>query len=246
MVSRLQRPVWVKALRERACPRTRCSAICERIAAPLRRRGRRARSPACSATSSPAASPTASTSAAPTASTDAACASSLVRARRWRVNELSLGQTRSGDHRRRRHDQRHLHVHVLQQDAGAVADRRLPAVRRRGRRHDARRGPRHGRAQAARRRRARRRPDLRRDPRHRHVVRRAREERLRAACPTGQAKALRRAYDGAGLRARDRRAGRGARHRHEGRRRGRVRRRCASVFDAVGPRTTGSGARSAR
>ena len=53
-------------------------------------------------------------------------------------------------------------------------------VQRPGRRHDARRGARHGRAQAPRRRRARRRPHLRRDPRRRHLLRRALQERLRA------------------------------------------------------------------
>ena len=41
----------------------------------------------------------------------------------WPALELQTGRCRRGRHRRRRHVQRHLHVHVLQQDAGAVADR---------------------------------------------------------------------------------------------------------------------------
>ena len=54
---------------------------------------------------------------------------------RWRSTSCALGAVGPRDHRRRRHVQRHLHVHVLQQDAGAVADRRLPPVLRQRRRH---------------------------------------------------------------------------------------------------------------
>ena len=49
---------------------------------------------------------------------------------------------RHGPHRRARYVQRHLHVYVLQQDAGAVAEGRCAAVRRGGRRHDPGRGAR--------------------------------------------------------------------------------------------------------
>ena len=72
---------------------------------------------------------------------DAACASSLAALSMARQRAAARA-VRPRDHRRRRHAERHLHVHVLQQDAGAVADGRLPAVLRQRRRHDARRGPR--------------------------------------------------------------------------------------------------------
>ena len=86
---------------------------------------------------------------------------------------------RRGRHRRRRHVQRHLHVHVLQQDAGPVADRRRQAVRRRRRRHHPRRGAGHRRAEAAGRRRARRRPHLRGHQGDRLVERRQGQRDLR-------------------------------------------------------------------
>ena len=95
---------------------------------------------------------------------------------------------RPGRHRRPRYVQRHFHVHVLQQDAGAVADGRGAAVRRGGRRHDPGRGPGRAGAEAAGRRAARRRPDLRGDPRRsaprataraRRSMRRARRGRSR-------------------------------------------------------------------
>ncbi len=66
------------------------------------------------------------------------------------VGELALGRLRPGHHRRRRHLQRHPDVHVLQQDAGAVPHRGLPALLCRGRRDHARRGDGDVRAQAAR------------------------------------------------------------------------------------------------
>ena len=109
------------AARERASPRTR-----RRRSATASRRatcpGRRRRSPGCSATSSPGASPTASTSAAPTASSTRP-APARSRRCRWAINELAARAVGPRDRRRRRHVQRHLHVHVLQQDAGALADR---------------------------------------------------------------------------------------------------------------------------
>ncbi len=86
---------------------------------------------------------------------------------------------RPGDRRRRRHHERHLHVHVLLEDAGAVQVRGHPAVLRPGRRHDARRGHRDGGAEAPRRRRTRRQRHLLRRQRGRRQLRRAIEERLR-------------------------------------------------------------------
>ena len=78
--------------------------------------------------------------------------------------------------------------HVLQQDAGAVADRRLPAVSTRRRRHDP--GRRAGDAGLKRLddARARRRPDLRGDPRDRASSRRQGQERLRAARPRARSR----------------------------------------------------------
>ncbi len=100
--------------------------------------GRRTPFPACSATSSPAASAATSISAAPTASVDAACGSSLS-ALNLAALELGCRQGRHGRHRRDRHLQRHLHVHLLQQDAGALALRPCPPLRCRRRRHHPRR-----------------------------------------------------------------------------------------------------------
>ena len=97
---------------------------------------------------------------------DAACASSLS-AVHLAMLELCDRPARCRADRRRRHVQRHLHVHVLQQDPGPVADRRREAVRRRRRRHHPGRGARHRRAEAAGRRRARRRPHLCGDQGHR-------------------------------------------------------------------------------
>jgi 3-oxoacyl-(acyl-carrier-protein) synthase len=84
------------------------------------------------------------------------------------------------------------------EDAGAVAERRLPPVQRSGRWHHARRRARHGRAQAARRCRARRRPHLRGAARHRHRFRRPCEVGLRAGRGRAGAQAWRRAYESAG------------------------------------------------
>ena len=147
--------------------------------------GRRPRSPGSSATSSPGASPTASISAAPTPSPTRPAPARWRRCR-WAINELRARPVGPRDHRRRRHDERHLHVHVLQQDAGALAHRRLPPVLRRRRRHAARRGHGDVRAQAARGRRARRRPRLRGDPRAsaRRPTGAARASTRR--CPTGR------------------------------------------------------------
>ena len=60
------------------------------------------------------------------------------------------------------------------------------------------------------------------------------ETRLRAASPRARREALRGAYEPAGVRADDGRAGRGPRHRHEGRRRRRGRAACAQVFGERG------------
>ena len=195
------------------------------IAGRLRALAGGARSRACSATSWPAGSPTGSTSPAPTAPTDAACASSLAALSppstscRWARSDLVI--TGGVDTL-----ERHPHVHVLQQDAGAVADRRLPAVLRPRPTARCSARARDVRAQAARRRRARRRPDLRRDPRHRRLLRRPGKAIYapRARGPGARAAARLR---GGRLRPGDGRAGRGPRHRHQGRRRRRVRPRWA-------------------
>ena len=148
-------------------------------------------------------------------------------------------------HRRRRHVQRHLHVHVLQQDAGAVADRRLPAVRRP--RPTARSSARASGMVAL-----KRLADAERDGDRIYAVIRGigsssdgEGKSVYAPRAEGQARALRRAYAARGLRPRHGRAGRGARHRHEGRRRGRVR-GAARRSSASAAARTGSGARSAR
>jgi hypothetical protein len=60
MVSRLQRPIWVKALRDAGLPESEVQNVCD-ASRRSTRRGRRAPSRACSATWSRAASPTAST-----------------------------------------------------------------------------------------------------------------------------------------------------------------------------------------
>ena len=128
--------------------------------------------------------------------TDAACASSLA-ALSQAVDELALGRsdlviTGGVD------TMNDIFMYMCFSKTPALSpDRRLPAVLRRGRRHDARRGHRDVRAQAPGRRRARRRPDLRGDPRARHLVGRQ-EHGVYAPVPEGQARALRRAYDDAG------------------------------------------------
>ena len=76
----------------------------------------------------------------------------------------------------------------------------MPAVRRPGRRHDARRGHRHGRAEAPRRRRARRRRDLRRRSTASAPLATASARASTPRCPPGQARALASAYAKAGLR----------------------------------------------
>ncbi len=145
-----------------------------------------------------------------------------------RLRELpggGVGRRERTRPRPRRHDhqwwcrrpEQPVHVREFLQDAGAVADRGLPALLRAGRRHAARRGRRDGRAQAPRRRPPGRQQDLRRDPRDRLVVGRPGRGDLRpGAGRAGQGGAgrLRRRR----LRPGDGRARRGARHRH--RRRG--------------------------
>ena len=148
---------------------------------------------------------------------DAACASSLS-AIGLGARELQVGHQRHGARGRRRRDPEPVRLPVLRQDAGAVAHRPLPPVRRRRRRDRDQRGVCDGRAQAPRRRRARRRPHLRRDPRRRGRQRRARPQPHRAPArgpDAGPAPGLR---AGAGLPG-DGRAGRGPRHRHGRRRR---------------------------
>ena len=224
MVSRLQRPVW----------RRRCARR------PPRGRGR---SDVCDSIADAATSPWQESSfpgllgnvvagrianrldlGGTNCVTDAACASSLVGARRWPSTSCALGQSRPGDHRRRRHDERHLHVHVLQQDAGAVADRRLPAVLRRGRRHAC-----SARASAWSRSSASPTPSATATAiyavirGHRLVVATAARRASTRRCPRARPGAAPRLRAGR-LRPGDGRAGRGARHRHQGRRRRGVRR----------------------
>ena len=159
-------------------------------------------------------------------------------------------RSRHGRRRRRRRAQRHPDVHVLLEDAGLLAERRLPAVLRPGRRHHPRRGRGDVRAPPPRGRRARRQRDLRRDHRHRRRVRRTGDQRLRAAARgpgAGHSPRLR----GGGLRPGDGRDGRGPRHRHQGRRRRRVRRaphglrRRTTRAPPVGARSARSSRRSA-
>ena len=120
--ARLGHPKWKRAMKDAGVADDAADDV---VAAHRRRatsRGRRTASPACSATSSPGGSPTGSTSAAPTASsTPRAPARCQRRPPRGAGTADRAGRRRR--HRRRRHVQRHLHVHVLQQDAGPVADR---------------------------------------------------------------------------------------------------------------------------
>jgi hypothetical protein len=184
MVSRLQRPVWLKALRDAGIPEVEAKSSAS-ASPPTTCPGRSRPSPACSATSSPGASPTASTSAAPTASPTRPARAPSPRSP-WRINELVPRPVRPGDHRRRRHHERHLHVHVLQQDARALKTGDCRRSRQ-GRRHAARRGHGDGRAQAPRGRRARRRSGLRRDPRRRRSSD-GRSKSVYAPVPEGQAR----------------------------------------------------------
>ena len=155
------------------------------------------------------------------------------------VRELALGaldrHQRAGpravgsrDHRRGGHDERHPDVHLLQQDPGALEVGRLPSLLRGRRRDAAGRGPGDVRAQAPHRRGARRRSRLRRDPRPRLVVGRAEQERVRAGAGRAGQGADARLRVGR-LRRRHGGAGRGARHRDQGGRRGGVRRPQARV-----------------
>ena len=90
---------------------------------------------------------------------DAACASSLAAIGARRSRAAGRDQ-RHGARGRRRRDPEPVRVPLLRQDARAVADGPLPAVRRGRRRHRDQRGVRDGRAQAPGRRRARRRSHL--------------------------------------------------------------------------------------
>ena len=131
--------------------------------------------------------------------------------------------------RRRRHTQRHLHVHVLQQDAGALADGRRQAIRQGRRRHRDRRGCGHGRAETSGGCRTRRRPHLCGDSRYRHLERRAIAEYLRT--PRGRAdRGPPRRLRGERHRPGHRAVGGGPRDRHDGRRRRRVRRAQDRLF----------------
>ena len=115
-----RRPGWTTTP-----PRTWCSASPTPTSP-----GRRTPSPACSATWSPAGSANSFDLGGTNCVVDAACASSLS-ALHLAAHGTGHRQVRHGRHRRHRHLQRHLHVHVLQQDPGAVAHRRRQAVRRR-------------------------------------------------------------------------------------------------------------------
>ena len=154
------------------------------------------------------------------------------------------GRRRSGHHRRRRHDQRSVHLHVLLEDARAVDEQHLPAVLRELGRDDARRGHRDAHAQAPGGRRARRGSHLCGHPGLRQLVGRSRQEHLRPPLggPGQVAPTLLRR---GGLRPRDRRARRGARHRDEGRRPGRVQ-RTARGLQRLAAAKTASGRRSDR
>ena len=166
-------------------------------------------------------------------------------ARRGRAGRPRAGDRdeRHGAGRRGRHGPEPVRLPLLQQDAGALADRALPPVRRRRRRHRDQRGRRRGRAQAAGRRRARRRPDLRRHQGRRRLERRPRPRPDRAAARGPGARAAPRLRAGRRLPG-DRRPRRGARHRH-GRRRPR---RGRGALDGVrrGRRRPGRRSRSAR
>ena len=125
-----------------------------------------------------------------------------------------------GSHRRRGLLQRHFHVHVLQQDPGAVGLRRRQVLRRLRRRHRPGRGPGHDGDEAPRGRREGRRPDLRRAQGRGLLLRRQGQghlrPQLRGPGPRA-AQRLRRGRRGPLHRG----TRRGARHRHHrGRRRG--------------------------
>ena len=108
------------------------------------------------------------------------------------------GPQRRRHHRRGRHVQRHLHVHVLQQDPGPLADGGRPTLLEGRGRHRPRRGHRDGGAEAARGRRARRRPRLRGHPRDRRLQRRPAQS-IYAPSAEGQERALEAAYADAGV-----------------------------------------------
>ena len=181
MVNRLQAPVWAKAIRELGYAETEVDAICERIAdqyVPWQEStfpgllgnvvaGRIANRLDLGGTN---------------CVTDAACASSFSAIAMAHERAVARPE-RSGDQRRRGHDERHLHVHVLQQDAGAVEVGRVPRRSRQGGRHPARRRARHGRAQAPGRRRAGRRQDLRGDQGDRLVAPTAAPRACTPPCP---------------------------------------------------------------
>ena len=239
MGSRLQRPIWANALREHGMSEEEVTAICDRISdhfVPWQE----ASFPGLLGNVVAGRIANRLDLGGANFVIDAACASSLS-ALQVGLSQLYLGEADMVRRRRRRRAQRHPDVHVLLEDAGPLAERRLPALLRPGRRHDARRGRGDVRAPPARGRRARRQRDLRRDPRPRRRLRRPGDQRLRAARPRARrwrvASRLRRG----GLRPRDRRAGGGPRHRHQGRRRRRVRR--ASAWSS-GRTTTRAASRS--
>jgi acyl transferase domain-containing protein len=148
---------------------------------------------------------------------------------RRRVRELALGDSPRGNgarerplghgrHRRRRHVQRHLHVHVLLEDAGALAERDARPFDAERRRHD----PRRGLGMVV----LKRLEDAERDGDRVYAVLRAlgsssdgKGEAIYAPSSEGQAR--RRSVARTSRRASrpTRRAGRGPRHGHEGRRR---------------------------
>ena len=118
----------------------------------------------------------------PNCVTDAACASALA-AVSMAISDLQLGRadvviTGGVD------TMNDVFMYVCFSKTPALSPhRRLPPLLQGRRRHHARRGTRHVRAEAPARRRARRRPRLRRDPRPGRRLRRARQERVRAAAP---------------------------------------------------------------
>ena len=183
--------------------------------------GRRTRSPACSATSPPAGSPTGSTWAAPTASsTPPAPARSapldlaLLELAAGRCDLVLTGGLDTFND---------IFMYMCFSKTPALSPTgRRAAVRRGGRRHDPGRRAGGPGAEAARRRAARRRQDLRGDPRGRVVERRQGERGLRPERRGAGRRRSRQAYELAGVSPDDGRAGRGARHRDEGRRRDRA------------------------
>jgi hypothetical protein len=199
MVSRLQRPVWQNALREAGLPEDKVQEACEKIATQLRAvAGEHLPRPARQRRRRPHRQP-------PRPGRHQLRHRRGLRERfsalHMAVNELHLGHSDAvvaggvdtlND----------IFMYMCFSKTPALSPQRRLRPFRHGRRHHARRGPGHGRAQAPRRRRARRRPHLRGALGRGHQQRRAQQERLRAGQRRGPGLALRRAYEHAGYSAR--------------------------------------------